>query len=209
MTIFEEGKPEQLFTAPDQRAQPIQGMWELSKVLEIYESRAPRVTVEIGSWDGGTLDQWLKRCPDNATVINIDMIGDSNYNPNNLSLVDEWRKWPRPDTNYQFIGGDSQSDETLKTLRKTLGRKKIDWLFIDGDHSYQGVRGDFEKYLPLCSKTGVIMLHDINPTPSEPHIEVKKFWDELEVLYPSLTLEGYRSHPEQKRWGIGLVYLGQ
>lgn len=37
---------------------------------------------------------------------------------------------------------------------------KIDFLFIDGDHSYEGVKKDFELYSKIISDNGVIVLHD-------------------------------------------------
>jgi hypothetical protein len=37
---------------------------------------------------------------------------------------------------------------------------KIDFLFIDGDHSYEGVKKDFELYSTILSEKGIIMLHD-------------------------------------------------
>lgn len=37
---------------------------------------------------------------------------------------------------------------------------KIDFLFIDGDHSYEGVKSDFELYSKILTPNGIIMLHD-------------------------------------------------
>lgn len=37
---------------------------------------------------------------------------------------------------------------------------KIDLLFIDGDHSYEGVKTDFELYSKLLSDNGIIIIHD-------------------------------------------------
>lgn len=37
---------------------------------------------------------------------------------------------------------------------------KIDFLFIDGDHSYDGVKLDFELYSKLLNERGVILIHD-------------------------------------------------
>ena len=37
---------------------------------------------------------------------------------------------------------------------------KIDVLFIDGDHSYEGVKLDFELYSKLLAPKGVVILHD-------------------------------------------------
>ncbi len=37
---------------------------------------------------------------------------------------------------------------------------KIDFLFIDGDHSYEGVKKDFDLYSKLLTENGIIVLHD-------------------------------------------------
>jgi hypothetical protein len=37
---------------------------------------------------------------------------------------------------------------------------KIDLLFIDGDHSYEGVKKDFELYSTILSDNGIIIIHD-------------------------------------------------
>lgn len=37
---------------------------------------------------------------------------------------------------------------------------KIDLLFIDGDHSYEGVKKDFDLYSSILSDNGIIILHD-------------------------------------------------
>lgn len=37
---------------------------------------------------------------------------------------------------------------------------KIDLLFIDGDHSYEGVKTDFELYSNILSENGIIIIHD-------------------------------------------------
>jgi len=39
---------------------------------------------------------------------------------------------------------------------------KIDYLHIDGDHSYQGGLSDYLNYLPLMSHKGLITFHDTN-----------------------------------------------
>ena len=41
---------------------------------------------------------------------------------------------------------------------------KIDYLHIDGDHSYEGVKKDFELYSTIMSDNGVITIHDTDDT---------------------------------------------
>ena len=39
---------------------------------------------------------------------------------------------------------------------------KIDYLHIDGDHSYEGVKKDFELYSTIMAENGIITIHDID-----------------------------------------------
>jgi cephalosporin hydroxylase len=41
--------------------------------------------------------------------------------------------------------------------------KEYDFMFIDGDHSFDGVTQDFLAYFPHLRQGGVILLHDTNP----------------------------------------------
>jgi hypothetical protein len=41
---------------------------------------------------------------------------------------------------------------------------KIDYLHIDGDHSYEGVKKDFELYSTIMSENSIITIHDIDQT---------------------------------------------
>ena len=40
----------------------------------------------------------------------------------------------------------------------------VDFVFIDGDHTYQAVRDDWEAWSPLVESGGFISLHDSHPT---------------------------------------------
>ncbi len=44
---------------------------------------------------------------------------------------------------------------------------KIDVLFIDGDHSYEGVKLDFDLYSNIISDKGIIIIHDTDPNYEE------------------------------------------
>lgn len=39
--------------------------------------------------------------------------------------------------------------------------EKIDILYIDADHSYEGVKHDFEKFSKLVEKDGFVIMHDV------------------------------------------------
>lgn len=71
------------------------------------------------------------------------------------------------------ILGDSHDKKTLEALKALLNEMPINLLFIDGDHTYGGVKKDYEMYAPLVEN--IIALHDI----SSPKHGVWMFWDEL------------------------------
>lgn len=60
---------------------------------------------------------------------------------------------------------------------------KIDLLYIDGDHSYNGVKTDFDLYSKLLSDKGVVMIHDTDETYEDELIvseDNKKDWHKFD-----------------------------
>ncbi len=88
------------------------------------------------------------------------------------------------------IIGDTHSPETLETLKKKLGERRINILFIDASHCYEDVKRDFEIYAPLCDD--IVVVHDIEFGRNEDDDKsmVWKFWDELKES-AFTTLDGY------------------
>ena len=56
---------------------------------------------------------------------------------------------------------------------RSLFDAPIDVLFIDGDHTYAGVRQDWLMYRSLCARGALVAFHDIAPqVPENPEIGV-------------------------------------
>ncbi len=102
-----------------------------------------------------------------------------------------------------IIKGDSHAQSTLERITHIIRGNKIDFLFIDGDHTYEGLKRDFEMYSPLIGKCGIIGFHDIKLYDPLAGCEVKKFWDEIKKEYKYLEI----IEKESPWGGIGLIYL--
>lgn len=129
---------------------------EIKALLQTIIDNKPKIIVEIGSFKGGTLCSFCQVAPLDSIVISVDI----NY-PVERRLAH--RRFVRPSQKARFIQGDSHSLSTLTEIRKFLNEEQVDLLFLDGDHSYDGIKKDFEMYADLVKPDGIIAIHDIYP----------------------------------------------
>jgi len=184
---------------------PIQIKNEIEKLITILNVLKPKTIVEIGTANGGTLFLLCKvAARKNAKIISIDL-------PEGPFGGDLYPKWKEPlyssfakkDQKLYLIRANSHEPTTLTKIKKLLGDEKIDFLLIDGDHSFQGVKQDFEMFSDLVSSEGIIAFHDVKPGPEQEVGGVPNFWKIISKKYPSLEI--IDDYGRQNSYGIGLL----
>ena len=181
--------------------------YEIKTLLKEVKKNGASVILDIGTFDGGTLYLWT-RFLEGQKIITIDLPFPYGYPSEKTKLF----RLFDPDKELHFMYGCSFSNETVNKVSKILKGDKIDFLFIDGDHSYEGARKDFEQYKPLMRDGGIIALHDI----VSDRYGVSKLWNEIrhkyvskEIIAPKQEMRAYaRSFLDKHGWGgIGVLYV--
>lgn len=151
----------------------IQKEEELTPLAHAVNTLQPNVILEIGSDAGGTAWLWNKICP-TAVIYCIDLPGGP---------YSTGERFTNPGVYY--LPRDSHLPETRNLLiEHVYGRmvedpKFIDFLFIDGDHTFGGVMADLMMYGPLVRDGGLVALHDILEHPGRPDVGVHRLWSML------------------------------
>jgi len=85
---------------------------------------------------------------------------------------------------------------------------KIDMLWIDADHTYEGIKKDFDLYSQIMSDNGIIMIHDTDKNYVDNFIEVEKH-EEYDLTGPSEWLKKFLiSHQHDQYEVLNLFNYG-
>lgn len=182
--VWQRGFWESLDGARAARAHgAMQKVRELAPLLALVRRARPRVVVEIGTARGGTLHAWCRVAHPDATVVSIDLPGGP-YG-GGYSEEDEgvFRRYGRGRQELHFIRASSHESTTRDRLAELLRGRSVEFLMIDGDHTYEGVKQDFEMYGSLVARDYPVAFHDILPHPLEQQCEVDRFWNEVKHGY--------------------------
>jgi len=181
---------------------PLQVRHEISGLTHAVSKQKPKRLLEIGTARGGTLFLLTRSAADDAHVLSVDLPGGwfgGGYPWWKRVL---YRAFARPGQRLDLIRADSHSQETVERVKRTLGGEPLDFLMIDGDHTYEGVKRDFESYAPLVRPGGVVALHDIVPNRVETTSQVDRFWREVKDGRPVKELV---ADWDQSWAGIGVI----
>lgn len=168
---------------------------ELAKFVEQYRLDKRDIgmkTLEIGTKNGGTFFIWCSLFKSAHDLnISIDMSDGGLHGGIPDEVMDKRDLWFKERfSNCQFIRGDSHSKNILNEVTWKLRSNDLkdfseptflDFLFIDGDHTYDGVEKDWKMYSPFVKKGGIIAFHDtvISQRHHDRDVYVGEFWRDL------------------------------
>jgi cephalosporin hydroxylase len=170
---------------------------EFEQLLALYLQKRPLRVLEIGTYYGGTLKQWIGRGRAER-VVAVDLFLPR-YDPRPKAA--EWAN--ANGVELTTLRGNSHDPAIVEAVR-SMG--PYDWIYIDADHVYDAAKSDWRNYGAMTAPGGCVVLHDIVACPRRhPEIEVSRLWAEIKAAWPH-TLE-FVEDAAAPWGGLGVVLL--
>lgn len=145
----------------------------------------PKNILVIGSLKGFIPAILAKACKDNhqGHVDFVDAAYEEDDQGKNWQGIGFWKKI-NPKEHFSKIFVDkyiSTHVMTNKEFAKKYNKKRYQYIYIDGDHSYEGVKLDYKLFYPKLDKDGLMLFHDVvaKGKLTGGQYGAYKFWKEL------------------------------
>lgn len=151
----------------------------------IIQKKQPKIFVELGTHTGASFFSFC------------DAILQEKFRTKAYA-VDTWQGDPHAgfydDEVFNRVKFRNEAYQQFSTLLRMefdsaishFEEKSVELLHIDGLHTYEAVKHDFETWLPKLSQGAIVLFHDTQV--KERGFGVKKFWEEVSSQYPSIEL---------------------
>ena len=166
--------------------------------FHIVELTRPQVFVELGVFAGASYCAFCQAL--DALAIPCQAYGVDNWtgDPHNGDTAPEVLGQLRAHHDPRYAPFSRLVPSSFDSAVTHFADGSIDLLHIDGYHTYQAVRHDFETWKPKLSERAVVLFHDTNVR--EYDFGVWQFWEELSQIYPSFNF--LHEH------GLGVLAVG-
>lgn len=135
----------------------VQQVPEIRELFRRVRRMRPRRVLEIGTAYGGSLYLWTRASAPDARVISVDMPPWELDDPAEAGKRVQLRSFARARQSIELIRGNSHDAASLDAVRAALGGEPLDFLFVDGDDSADGVCRDIADYGTLLRPGGLMV----------------------------------------------------
>jgi hypothetical protein len=164
-------------------------------VNDLIAAFRPSVLVELGTHYGESYFGMCQAVQENAVSCMCYAVdtwtGDAHSGPYDESVFDEVSQYNEDN----FASFSKLLRTTFAAAQQSFGDQTVDLLHIDGLHTYEAARRDFEIWWPKVRPGGVLLLHDT--TARHADFGVWKLWEELVRQFPHFEF----THS----WGLGVL----
>ncbi len=168
---------------------------EITRLAEAVRELKPKTILEIGTASGGTSLIWSTLATERVITCDIqDMTHQTKL----------FSRFPPPGSNCKvsLLSGNSHDPGFKTRVANELKGDKVDFLFIDGDHTERGVTQDYLDYREFVRSGGLIAFHDIVENQPLVTNQVYHLWKHLNNS-PFAT--EFVDNPDQCGFGIGIL----
>jgi len=184
--------------SPNWLKEPYSWVGHIPFAAWLVQVAKPRTIVELGTHSGNSyfsICQAVKQYEAGSKCYAVDTWqGDAHA----LSYGEEIYEMVRKHNEEHYASFSTLLRMTFDEALSNFEDASVDLLHIDGLHTYEAVKHDFETWLPKLAPGAFVLFHDTNVRKDD--FGVWKYWKELTAQYP-VNLEFLHSH------GLGVLQI--